>query len=286
MKRIIVAVFATLTFALFAYAEPPTPPAKVPTTEALSPNAPAEMNTRKPAKIDPLDEAMEPLERDSLKVHRSRPDTAKLGAQVTLYYDPLLNADKLNTNNGIASQFTNQSATGVAGMEALFSVLTGGNFEFMSGFDYGFPVSLQGQQSNFGTYVVSDQNFNLMGVKMLQVGYHIDFSQFSVIPYGGFGVYYGQNVMNMTSSGVNNKVVYSKTMGVFSFGARGQFKVSDNFDIGAGLEGLLPTTISSQLSQSGTVTSELPGNESYLRDNMDFMTGVSLRLVAHVALHF
>lgn len=280
MKSIIAAAFATLTFAIFAHAETPTPPAKAPTTEAASPSA------RGPAQADPLDEAMAPLERDTMIVRRSRPDTAKLGVQVTLYYDPLLNADKLNTNNGIATQFTNQSATGIAGMEALFSVLTGGHFEFMSGFDYGFPISLQGQQSTFGTYVVSNQNFNLMGVKMLQVGYHIDFNQFSVVPYGGFGVYYGQNVLNMTASGVNNKVVYSKTMGVFSFGARAQFKVSDSFDLGGGLEGLLPTTISSQLSQSGTATSELPGSESYLQDNMDFMTGVSLRLVAHVALHF
>lgn len=279
MNRIIATALAIFILSPVAQAETAAPPASTPTPAPV---------TREPAKQkrDPLDEAMEPLERDSMIVRPTHADTAKLGVQVTLYYDPLLNAYKLNTNNGAPSQFTYQSATGIAGMEALFSVLTGGNWEFMSGFDYGFPLSLQGQQTSFGTSVITNQNFNLLGVKMLQVGYHLDFNQFAVIPYAGFGVYYGQNVMNLANSGVNDKVVFSKTMGVFAFGARAQFKISDSFDVGGGLEALLPTTISSQLSQSGTVSSELPGNESYLQNNMDFMTSVSLRLVMHAAVHF
>ena len=116
-------------------------------------------------------------------------DTTLFGAQVQFYYDALSNYYKTITSGTLPPQFGYQSVTGMGGMQILFAAITRSKFEISTGFDYGFPVNVQGAQSINGYYAVTSQTFNVMGFKVLQVGFHFPAAQFTVVPYGGVGIY-------------------------------------------------------------------------------------------------
>ena len=214
------------------------------------------------------------------------------GARVQFYYDPLSSYSKLVTNGGLsANQFGYSSISGnMGGVQALWSVWAPSDFEFQTGLDYVFPVSVQGAQTAFGSYSVTEQTLNVAGFKVLQVGYRINLADFILAPYGGAGVYYGKNSLTMQYAGTaqSNIINYTKLMMMYTAGARFDYSFNRRRTIaaGVGFEFFVPTKITDQISQNGSQAAQLAGSESYLQANMDFMTGIGARLYAGVAGYF
>ena len=135
-----------------------------------------------------------------------------------------------------------------------------------------------------------------MGFKLLQIGYHFPAAQFTIVPYGGIGVYYGKNTLNFANfnaGGQTDQVIYSKLLATFTAGARLDFNFTKDhsFAGGAGVEVFMPTKLSDQLSQNGigidSVISELSGYDSYLQQNMDFSRlGVGGRVYLEIGAYF
>ncbi|MGZ3722303.1 MAG: hypothetical protein ACXVA9_05205 [Bdellovibrionales bacterium] len=218
------------------------------------------------------------------------------GARVQFYYDPLSGYSKLLTNNqNLPALFGYQTTTGnMSGVQAMWSVWAPSDFEFQTGLDYVFPVSVQGQQNTtaFSSYTVNSQTLSIVGFKVLQVGYRINMADFTLAPYGGIGVYYGKNAITFQTTTFpqsNNNVTYTKLMMVYTAGARLDYNFNRKRTIaaGVGVEFFVPTKITDQLSQDGSIGSEFQGgNASYLQANMDFLTGIGARLYAGVAAYF
>jgi hypothetical protein len=218
------------------------------------------------------------------------------GARVQVYYDAMSTYSKLITNGGsLASQFGYQSVTGgTGGVQALWSVWAPSDFEFQTGLDYLFPVDVQGAQTQnsffAGSYTVNSQTLNVAGFKALQVNYRINMGDFTASPYGGAGVYYGTNQVTLQTvfSPTNNIVKYTKLMMVYAAGARLDYNFNRKRTIAAGIgaEFFVPTKIADQLSQSGSVASEMPGQSAQLQANMDFWTGIGCRLFGGIAAYF
>ena len=130
-----------------------------------------------------------------------------------------------------------------------------------------------------------------MGLRIAQIGYRFPAAQFTIVPYGGVGVYYGKNQLTYADNlvgGASNTVTYTKLMATFDAGVRLDFNFnqSHSFTGGIGAEVLTPSTISDQLSQSGGALAESPGNESYFQQNMNFMTSVGGRVYAEIGAYF
>lgn len=229
-------------------------------------------------------------------------DKSLYGIRVDVYYDGVSQYDKLYSTNYGVGQFANQTATGISGMEFLLQTVVH-RWEFSTGLDYAFPINAQGQQGANAFYVVNNQTLNIMGLKALQVGYHFDGGQFSIVPYGGIGIYYGKNVVNLsnyataTPAGGQDTVTYTKILANFLAGVRLEYDFSKQapiFSAGITIEAFVPTKLSDSLAQTGTTgtvgngtgTSEIPGYETNLQNNMDFMTNFGARLMANVSVYF
>src|ERR1035437_1229198 len=155
------------------------------------------------------------------------------GARVQFYYDPLSSYSKLVTNAGASpTQFGYSSTSGnMGGIQMMWSVWAPSDFEFQTGIDYVFPVDVQGQQNTVGTYVVNGQTLNVVGFKILQAGYRFNFGDFTLAPFGGFGIYYGKNSLtlaNALSGGQTNLINYTKLMAVYTAGARLDYNLNSS----------------------------------------------------------
>ena len=221
------------------------------------------------------------------------PEPKGLGIQLQVYYDPLMIAERFNPT-GTQGQYSYQNTTGVGGMQLMFARINRAHFEFTSGIDYMFTENVQNQQTiPIGNYLVNGQTFNLMGVKVLQIGYRFAAGPFTVVPYSGVGVYYGKNAVTIANLGLpagsnTDTVTYSKLIGTWNAGARLDFDFNKarTFAAGVALELTVPFKIADSLSQSGSVQNIQAGYESNLQNSLDFMNSVSGRVVGTVAVYF
>lgn len=221
-----------------------------------------------------------------------RRDDNMFGVSVQGYYDALSSYSKFLAGP-YPSQFGESTMVGLGGMQFLITLVNAANFEFTTGFDYMFPVSVQGQQNPIGTYVVNNQTFNMMGVKLIQAGYQFSTGPLNVVPFAGFGIYYGRTVLSLNTNGVvgsfgqTDTVTYSKLMGIFNAGVRMDINLNDShtFIAGLGLEMLVPSRLQDQLSQTGWTVQPM-GSEQYLQPNLDFMFDVGGRVTGHVSVLF
>ncbi len=211
------------------------------------------------------------------------------GAHLMGYYDPLSSFSQL-VSSPILGTFSSTTTTGSGGMMVLFTLLNSMDFEVSTGFDYLFPVSVQGRQGFTGNYQVTGQNLNIMGIRILQVGYQFTSGSFMLVPYGAVGLYYGRNVATVTTQNQpdSNQITYTKLFSTFTFGARGAVDVAKQhtFTLGLAVEGFMPVKIADQLSQLGTINSEFPGAESALQPNLEFMNNFGVRIVADIRILF
>lgn len=217
-------------------------------------------------------------------------DKSTMGIRVDAYYDGLSSFDKFVPYSSIPAGFANQTTTGgISGMEVLYSRLID-KWEFTTGIDYMFQLSVQGASVPIaGAFAVNNQTLNMMGIKLLQIGYRFDVgTSFVITPYAGVGFYYGKDTLTLTVNGGNDVVNYTKLLCSWIAGARAEyvFPGSPRFALGLAGEFFLPTKIDDELSQAGGNLSELPGSEPYLQNNMDFMTGVGGRIMGNVSVYF
>jgi hypothetical protein len=255
-----------------------------PATPAFAPPIPS----RAPANmggVEPLYDTPEPAP----AINKNGRD----GARIEGYWDPMSTYSKMVTNTSLPSQFGYQgNQGGIFGMQAMWSVWAPSDWEFQTGVDYMFPINVQGQQTAYpGYYTVNGQTLNMIGLKLMQVNYRFNFGDFTIAPYAGFGIYYGKDSVTLSSpfAGQQTDLVnYSKLLAVYTAGARADYNFNRNHTIagGVGFEFFVPTKFADDLSQSGSTTSELPGQETYLQSNMDFMTGVGVKLMISVAGYF
>jgi len=245
------------------------------------------LTNRKPADLgggaDPV------YDHPSWETKYIRNKDGKDGARINIYYDPMSTYSRMVTNNTtLAQNFGYNTVTGgMAGLQAMWSVWAPSDFEFHTGIDWMFPVDVQDQQTNFGGFTVNGQNLNVMGLKLLQVGYRFYMGDFNVVPYGGVGVYYGRNQTTLMSGNQTDLVNYTKLMVQYSGGFRAEYNFTRQRSIvfGLGAEFFVPTKLTDQVSQSGAVE-VLPGTEPYLQANMDFMTGIGCRIYGTLAGYF
>lgn len=221
---------------------------------------------------------------DSGETHH--PKGYGLGISVQGYYDPVSSYLKMETT-AATGVFGSQSGAGFGGMQFMVSYTNNYNFEFSTGFDYLFPVNAQGQQVVTGSFAVNSQSISILGLKLVQVGYKIPFNHFTLVPYGGLGLYLGKNVINLTTGvGLVDTVTYSKTSFTFTAGLRGDLALNDSFSLNFALEGFVPYDYATQLTQSGTSASEMPGYESELQAQMGFMGSFGFRILGGAKVSF
>lgn len=201
------------------------------------------------------------------------------------YYDPLTPYLKTVTSTS-PTLFGSTTGTGLGGMQVLVSYEVR-HFEFATGFDYIFQVNEQGTQAFTGQFAVNSQTLNVMGLKLIQAGYDFKFGNFGIIPYAGVGVYYGRDVLSLyTNTNVIDTVTLSKLMAMFTAGVRGEYSFTKNFSLNAALEADQPVGLQTDLAQSGGTGGELPGYESSLQSQMDYMTSTGLRIIGGVKVSF
>ena len=233
-----------------------------------------------------------PREFDRAVDSENPPEPSGFGVQLQVYYDPLTIYERFNPT-GVQGQYSYQNTTGLGGMQLMFARINRAHFEFTTGLDYTFPETVQSQQTiPIGNYLVNGQSFNLIGVKILQVGYRFGAGPFTIVPYTGAGVYYGRNSVTIANLGLPNSatdaVTYSKLIGTWVLGGRMDFDFNKarTFSAGIALEMFVPFKIADSLAQSGAATAIQPGDEPQLQSSLDFMTSVSGRVMGSVACYF
>lgn len=211
------------------------------------------------------------------------------GFQFQFYDDPITNYEKLNFANQV-NQFGYDGITGLTGLVAMFSIITPSHVELSTGLDYSFTQNVQGTQTPPLGWVnnvsIAQQQFSMIGLRAIQVGYRVAAGPFSIIPYGALGVYYGKNVVTFNSSTFGNSdvVTYSKIYFNLIAGARLEYHFLNYFAAGLGLELYDPIKYSDQFSQNGPWVFE--GDDDNIRSNMDFATNFGGRAYLHLAAYY
>ena len=233
-------------------------------------------------------DSYDPIEEDTASTSsRPRAKTKSgIGTQISFYYDGLSTFDQTFANSLFPDTYTHQSFNGISGIQIM-----GGyahkRWEFMTGVDYSFPVSIQGQNG-----LVQHQDLEVMGIKAAQIGYRIPEGNLMIIPYGGFGLYYGRNILKvLMGTGTQNVITHVKFMATAVGGVRldYNFTKDGSFVGGLGVEVFMPVKLADHLAQAGTVglaNSEFPGYGPQLQSRMEFMNNVGGRLLATVAAFF
>ncbi len=223
---------------------------------------------------------------------RRRKQSQMFGLQFGVYYDPFSTYNRSAAGIAAVNQVSWTTGTGMGGVQLLLAATVHSDFEFATGIDYQFPINIQGQQSAFSNFYVNNQTLNVMGLKVIQIGYRVPAGNFTIVPYGGLGLYYGKDVLNLTNAtaGATDQVTYSKLTANFYAGCRMDFNFNDShsFVAGLGIEFFVPTKLADQISQSGGNggSAEVPGGEVYLQPSMDFMTGIGGRIMGNAAVYF